>query len=65
MKRAKSRKCRLLGGSENITKNLNLITATREGNVEKVEKILKDKKINVNVKEDLHPNKVVPYFITN
>ena len=66
MKRAKQRKCRLTpGGAEDVAKNLNLITATREGNVDRVEKFLKDKKVDVNVKDDLHPNKVVAYFITN
>ena len=66
MKRAKDRKCRLPPGcTEDVTKNLNLITATREGNVDRVEQLLKDKKINVNVKDDLHPNKVVAFFVTN
>ena len=66
MKRAKGRKSRLASGdAEDVAKNLNLITATREGNVDRVEKLLKDKKIDVNVKDDLHPNKVVAYFITN
>ena len=66
MKRAKDRKSRLAsGGAEDVAKNLNLITATREGNVDRVEKLLKDKKIDVNVKDDLQPNKVVTYFITN
>ena len=66
MNRAKQRKCRLpSGGAEDVPKNLNLITATREGRVDRVEQLLKDKKIDVNVKDDLHPNKVVAYFITN
>ena len=66
MKRAKQRKCRLPSrGAEDVTKNLNLITATREGKVDRVEQLLKDKKINVNVKDDLHPHKVVSFFITN
>ena len=66
MKRAKQRKCRLPSrGAEDVTKNLNLITATREGKVDRVEQLLKDKNMNVDVKDDVHPNKVVACFITN
>ena len=65
MKKAKQRKRRSSENAEDAAKNLSLITATREGNVDKVQKLLKDKKINVNVREDLHPNKVITHFITN
>ena len=65
MKRVKQRKCRSSEGAEDTAKNLSLITATREGNLSKVEQLLKDKKINVNVRDDIHSNKVVALFITN
>ena len=62
MKKAKQRKGRSSENTEAAAKNLSLITATREGNVDKVQKLLKDKKINVDVREDLHLKKVVAHF---
>ena len=42
-----------------------LLKATRAGDVDKVLQLLQEKEVNVDVRDDLHPNKVSCYFITN
>ena len=61
MKRRKDRKS--ASQPEGATDS-NLLTATREGNVQRVVELLKDKNVHVDMKDDLHPNKVNLKFIT-
>ena len=66
MKTVKQRKAtRSRGDTDQESKRLDLLTATRGGDVDRVLQILKDKKINVNARDDLHPNKVRRNLITN
>ena len=61
----KGRKDRKFVSQPEGSTDSNLLTAVREGNVQRVVELLKDKNINVDMKDNLHPNKVRLQSVTN